>query len=106
MLEEIIDKNDINNAELIEVINFVKEETIFVEENIRLLSKDEIINYKKELNTEKELIPIIDLYDNNYLVFNLENGKFQILDISADEYWKELSSIKNYIEFLKEKGLE
>lgn len=104
MLKEIIDKNHINNAELLEIINFIKEEPIFITENVRLLSKDEIINYKKELNTEKEIIPIIDLYDNNYLVFNIEIGNFQILDISVDEYWKEVSSIKSYIDILKEKS--
>ena len=70
----------------------------------RLLSKIEIENYKTELNvTRDNMIPLIVLYDNEFLIFNIDNYEFKILDISDDfERDSDLNLIQKYIRFLEE----
>ena len=70
----------------------------------RLLSKIEIENYKTELNvTRDSMIPLIVLYDNEFLIFDIDNYEFKILDISDDfERDSDLNLIQKYIRFLEE----
>ncbi len=70
----------------------------------RLLSKIEIENYKTELNvTRDNMIPLIVLYDNEFLIFDIDNYEFKILDISDDfERDSDLNLIQKYIRFLEE----
>lgn len=89
----------IENEELQEILKYVKDEPLFFGEEKRLLSKSEIINYKNEfnINIDVDIIPLIDLYDNNFLIYNIAENKFQMLDISDDKIWKNVDSISNYI---------
>ncbi len=100
-LLNIIKENSITNEELLKLIKYVKDEPIFLLNNIRLLSMDEILDYKEELKIDKSIIPLIDLCDNNFLVFDIENKEFQILDISDEQLWKKIDSIENYISMLE-----
>ena len=70
----------------------------------RLLSKIEIENYKTELNvTTDNMIPLLVLYDNEFLIFDIDNYEFKILDISDDfERDSDLNLIQKYIRFLEE----
>ena len=90
---------EIKNEELQEILKFVTEEPIFFGDEKRLLSKSEIINYKDELNIDlnEDIIPLIDLCDNNFLIYNISKNKFQMMDISDDIIWKDVDSIHNYI---------
>ena len=90
---------EIENEELKKILEFVKEEPLFFGDEKRLLSESEIINYKDELNIDldEDIIPLIDLYDNNFLIYNIEKNKFQIMDISNDIFWKDVDSIQKYI---------
>ena len=89
----------IDNEELQEILKYVKDEPLFFGEEKRLLSKSEIANYKNEfnINIDVDIIPLIDLYDNNFLIYKIAENKFQMLDISDDKIWKNVDSISNYI---------
>ena len=100
-LISIINENNINNEELLKLIKYIKEEPVFISDNIRLLSIEEILNYKEELKIDKLIIPLIDLYDNNFLVFDIEKKEFQMLDISDEQFWKKVNSIEKYLNMLE-----
>lgn len=104
-LKEFISQNwfDLNlNAELNDILEYVdKKRPIFFDDDKRLLSSDEIINYKKDLQISLDIIPLVDLQDNNFLVFDISAQKFKLCDISEEEMYKEIPSIKNYIELIK-----
>ena len=89
------------NDELQEILMYVKDEPLFFDDEKRLLSKDEIINYKDELLIDINIIPLIDFFDNNYLIYNIDNNKFQMMDIFDNTIWKDIESIKNYINEIK-----
>jgi len=100
-LIEVIGK--INNSELNEISKYITKNALFFDNEKRLLSEDEIINYKEELMIEIDnIIPLIDLYDNIYLIYNIENNEFELLDISTEEVIKILDTISDYLKLLKE----
>jgi len=102
MLKQIFEKNAIDNDDLKQMIKWIKDEPIFFDEEKRLLSKSEILNYKEELTINIECIPLIDLFDNNYVIYNIEDKEFQIFDISDNSIVKRGISIDNYIELIRE----
>jgi hypothetical protein len=89
------------NEELNTILTLVQKDPIFFDNEKRLLSQDEILNYKEELKTNLDIIPLVDLYDNNYLVYNLTSNKYQLLDISQDLLWKDIESIADYIKSIE-----
>lgn len=91
------------NNELKQLLKLVKEETIFFDDNKRLLSKNEIINYKEDLNISIDIIPLIDLGDNIFLVYNPNENKFQKCDISEEILYNNILSIEKYINQIYEK---
>lgn len=104
MLKKIIEENNLNNSELLEIINYISNKPKFINDELRLLSYDEVLNYNEELLIEiKNIIPLIDLYDNNFIIFNISENKFQIIDISTEEIYSNLDSIKKYIEIIKKR---
>lgn len=93
----------INNQELNEIINFVKDSPVFFADNTkRLLSMEEILNYKTELNINIDIIPLVDEGDNSFLIFNKKENKFQMCDISSELCYKNIENIKKYLELLEE----
>lgn len=98
----MIDKlSNLKNKELQEILNYIQSEPIFFGDNMRLLSKDEILNYKEELGIDiNNILPIIDLNDNNFLVYNLEKNTFEKLNIEDETFFGETDSISNYLELL------
>jgi len=99
----IEDIGKINNSELNEIAKYITKNALFFDNEKRLLSEDEIINYKEELMIEIDnIIPLIDLYDNIYLIYNIENNEFELLDISTEEVIKILDTISDYLKLLKE----
>ena len=55
---------------------------------------------KARLPIIDHIIPLIDLYDNNFLIYNIKNDKFQILDIS-DDFIYDVDSIQKYMDNIK-----
>lgn len=93
-----------NNKELKKIISFVKEESIFFDEDKRLLSRDEIINYKEQLYLNIDIIPLIDCCDNSFLVYNPNSETFEMCDVSSGTLYKDIKSIENYIKLLEKKA--
>ena len=94
---------NIDNNELQEILKYVEEEPIFFYDEMRLLSKEEIINYKEELNVEMDnIIPLIDLYDNDFLVYNIAENVFGKLSIDDETFFERTNSIENYLKLLRE----
>lgn len=91
----------INNDDLKLILSYVNSKPIFFNDK-RLLNIDEINDYKEDLLIDIECIPLIDLYDNYYVIYNLNVNEFQIYDISEDIIVKKNITIKNYIEELIE----
>ena len=92
--------NNITNEELLKLVKYVKNEPIFISDNVRLLSMDEILNYKEELKIDKSIIPLIDLCDNNFLAFDIVNKEFQMLDISDEQFWKKIDNVRKYVKLI------
>ena len=93
----------IKNKELHEILKYVKAEPIFFSEGMRLLSEEEIINYKEELDIVfNNIIPLIDLYDNDFLIYNINETAFEKLNIVDGTFFGKTDTIKKYLELLKE----
>ncbi len=94
---------NIDNTELQEILKYVKDEPIFFYDEMRLLSEDEIVNYKEELNIEMDnIIPLIDLYDNDFLIYNINENVFEKLNIEEEITFGKINSIEEYLKLLKE----
>lgn len=100
-LEKLLREKNVENDELNELLSYVLDEPIFLESEKRLLSLQEILNYKEELKCDVDMIPLIDQYDNNFLIYNLETNQFQMFDISENKSWKNLESIQEYLNLLE-----
>ena len=72
----------------------------FFDEERRALSYGEILDSSSKLGkdfAEKGLIPIIDAYDNIYIVFSFETKKWMKYSISDDVCFKEKDNILEVI---------
>ena len=103
-IDELIETN--KNNELKEILELVKESSIFFGENKRLLSKSEIENYKEDLAITVDIIPLIDLADNIFIVYDNNDEKFKKCNISEEVLYGEIHSIEKYIEQIYENIFE
>lgn len=93
--------SSINNKELQEILKYVEEEPVFLSSEMRLLSKEEILNYKEELSVEMDnIIPLIDLYDNNFLIYNINEDVFEKINIVDETVFGKTNTIENYLNLL------
>lgn len=90
------------NDELIKLLSFCKEDAIFFDTETRLLSVDEILKSKEEFKLEKDIIPIIDLYNNIFVGFDINNNEFVKIDISEEVVFERLDTIEKYIDKLNQ----
>lgn len=98
-LLEMIGKE--SNKEFIELFKFCKEEPELFDKETRLLSISEIIKCKEELMIESNVIPIIDLYDNVFIAYDVLSKNFVRIDASDETVIRVIDSVKEYIEKLK-----
>lgn len=93
-----------NNNELKRILSICKIEPIFIKgKEIRFLSLEEVINYKKCLNIDKEnIIPLIDLYDNDFLIYDINQNKFAKIYIADEQIYQYVDSIQEYIDLFDE----
>ena len=88
---------DINNKILLDLLEKVNRERIFLEDNQRLLSEDEILNYNAELEIViKNIIPLIEFYDNNFLVYDELEKKFKMFNIVDELFYENLKITNKY----------
>ena len=71
-----------------------------------MLSKSEIENYKEDLNVTIEMIPLIDLGDNIFVIYDTVDNKFKKCDISEETLYGEIYSVEKYIEQIYENIFE
>ena len=109
--EKVKDNKETNNNKFDLLLNIANEDfkkilklatnnqTILFDNDKRLLSKNEMLSYKDDLNISVEnIIPLIDLYDDNFLIYNINKNIFQLMDISSKKIYKDLDNIAEYIE--------
>lgn len=89
------------NPQLEEIASFVGNQPIFFGKDLRLLSQEEILNYREELEINDELIPLIDANDNNFIVFDIRRQVFCKYSIADSTFFDDLSGINKYLEALK-----
>lgn len=103
MLKEFEEKFSVEiDGELKEILSLCGNESIFFDDESRLLSIEEILNSKEEMLLEAKVIPIIDKYDNNFVAYDIFNKCFIDFDISTDFIGDKIDSIRCYIDKIKE----
>ena len=88
---------NINNKKLLELLEKVNKESKFLEDNQRLLSEDEILNYNDELKIAiQNIIPLIDFCDNDFLVYEELEKKFKMFNIIDELFYENLKITSKY----------
>ncbi len=94
---------NIENEELQEILKYVGDEPLFLNDEMRLLSKDEINNYKMELGIDIDnIVPLIDLFDNNFLIYNKVKNTFEKLNIVDETIYEREETIEKYLKLLRD----
>ena len=72
----------IDNQNLNKILNYVSDKPILFKENCRLISKREIENFGKEYQCKIDgLIPLIDVSDNDFIVYICNKNTFGMYNI-------------------------
>lgn len=91
---------DLKNKKLNTILNYVCDEPIFFAESKRLLSKDEIENFEEQCECKiNDYIPLIDIYDNDFIVYDSINNVFGVFNIVDESFFEK--DIEKIIEELK-----
>lgn len=72
----------------------------FFDDDRRALSYDEIVNPKKYMGIDfisKRLIPLIDVYDNTYLVYSFEDKKYALYSATDALTFKKRAKFEDLI---------
>lgn len=59
------------------------EKAVFLDNGTRMLSGDEILNFKKDMkldDSSSTLVPIADKGDNDFVVYDMKSGKWMIFN--------------------------
>lgn len=99
-LIELLENNNIENKELETLLSFVDEDADMTIRDNRLLALDEILNYKKKIDTKYQIIPLMECKVGHYLIYNIDSGQFQMLDVENDVVIETLEHIREYINVL------
>ena len=93
--------SNIKNEKMKKILSYVSDTPIFFAENKRLLSKDEIENFEQQYECKINIyIPLIDIYDNDFIVFDSQNEIFGLFNIVDEIFFKKID-IDKIIEELK-----
>ena len=99
LVKEIIDKYDFDLPEIVKLIVSNAKDTLFFDDEYRVLSFDEIIDAEKDLHvsfSEKKIIPLFDCGENDFIVYNSAEGiwsKFNIVDETFFKKKEKLSDL-------------
>ena len=81
----ILDFNDllkINNQNLNRILNSVNDESIFLDEDLRLICKREIEHFEEQYQCKIEgLVPLIDISNNDFIVYICSKNTFGMYNI-------------------------
>lgn len=73
--------------------------TIFIDET-RLLSYNEILDAEEDLGVnfiQKQLLPLFDCGDNDFIVYHISNGKWSLFNIIDECVFKNASSFEELL---------
>lgn len=72
----------INNQNLNRILNSVNDESIFLDEDLRLIGKREVEHFEERYQCKIEgLIPLIDISNNDFIVYICAKNTFGIYNI-------------------------
>lgn len=72
----------INNQNLNRILNSVNDESIFLDEDLRLICKREVEHFEERYQCKIEgLIPLIDISNNDFIVYICVKNTFGIYNI-------------------------
>lgn len=72
----------INNQNLNRILNSVNDESIFLDEDLRLICKREVEHFEERYQCKIEgLIPLIDISNNDFIVYICTKNTFGIYNI-------------------------
>lgn len=92
----------INNQNLNTILNYVSDEPILFEENHRLISKREIENFENEYQCKIDgIIPLIDVYDNDFIVYICDKNAFGMYNIVDELLFNEDYDVTEIIKQLE-----
>lgn len=100
-LEQLLNRKEIKNENLHKILSYVMEEPIFFDTEKRLLSLDEILNYKEYFTCNLDVIPLIDTYDNDFLVYVVGENQFRLLHITTGDFFGGIPDIREYLKLLE-----
>jgi len=98
-VKEIEDIYGISLPEIIQKIVSNNDETIFFDDDVRILSFAEIVDAKRDLHVDfkaKGIIPVVDCGENDFIVYHLKDhiwSKFNIIDEIAFKKKNDLSDL-------------
>lgn len=102
-LDRIQKADEIYGTEIPEMLGKVISyagEVSFLDEERRVLSFEGIIYASEDLGIDfvaKRIIPVIDAYDLNYIVYMLEEKKWAIYNVCDDDVYKEDCDLENIL---------
>lgn len=91
-----IQDNEWNN-ELYRIINLCKEITIYFNSTTKLLSIEEILNKNFNGVVAENIVPIMEIYQNVFIAYDVHTGKFIKLDVCEGTIIEYVESIEEYI---------
>ncbi|MBO5348294.1 MAG: hypothetical protein J6A89_00500 [Clostridia bacterium] len=92
----------INNQNLNKILNYVSDEPVLFEENHRLITKREIENFEKEYQCKIDgLIPLIDIADNDFIVYICDKNTFGMFYIVEELLFNEGYDVTEIIKQLE-----
>lgn len=84
---------------LAKIVTFAND-SIFIAEERRVLSFDEIININKDCDNvfiSKRIIPVIDCYDNEFIVFAADDSIWAKFSLSDNAMYKKRENLSELI---------
>ena len=89
----ILDFNDllkINNQNLNRILKSINDESIFLDEDLRLICKREIEHFEEQYQCKIEgLVPLIDISNNDFIVYICAKNTFGMYNIVDELLFEE-----------------
>lgn len=80
----------INNQNLNRILNSVNDESIFLDEDLRLICKREVEHFEEQYQCKLEgLIPLIDVSNNDFIVYICTKNTFGMYNIVDELLFEE-----------------
>lgn len=96
------EKYSLCNRKLEEFLSLIKENSVFIDDTEeRILYDQEIINYKEKFQVDMDVILLVDIGNNDFVAFNLNENKFQLFNIVDKVFFQDVD-IDKYLNKLKE----